>query len=416
MKKSFINKHINIIIFLLPLVFAGCKMDNNSGTHSTASHETYAPDSGVLRLVKPVNREVLSVLPTFKVVKERRIFSAPVQGIVTYDTRNNSTISSRFAGRIEKLAIHYNFQSVRKGQLIMEIFSPELANAQKELIYLHTSGADQTLVEAAKEKLKLLGVASKDIEAAIKTGKPLYRIPVYSTRSGYLVESTAAASAGDPSVTISNAASGSDDGMGMGGGSAVSSGVNVQPVAMQQPTSVTLRPGQYISAGQTLFNLYDDQSVVAAFYFPPDLAAYAGQGKQVLFYPSGKPGETFMASIGLVQPVQQDGQNFTIARAYISSASLKTGTRLTGQIAITTQQRFWLPRQAILASGSQHIIFKKANGIFKPYFVTTGLRIGDFVEVKDEIGGWEIAANAYFLVDSESFIPAEKIAKINDYE
>jgi membrane fusion protein, copper/silver efflux system len=414
MKKSFINKRICLLIFLLPLIFISCKMDNHSGAHSTSAHETYAPDSGVLKLIRPVNREVVSVLPTLKVVKERRIFSAPVQGIVTYDTRSNSTISSRFEGRIEKLAVHYNFQSVRKGQLIMEIFSPELANAQKELIYLHTSGADQVLVEAAKEKLILLGVASKDIEAAIKTGKPLYRIPVYSTRSGYIVESTAPA--GDPLVTVTNASSGSGDGMGMGGGSSVSSGVNIQSASMQQPTSVTLRPGQYISAGQALFNLYDDQSVVAAFYFPPDLAAYAGRGKQVLFYPSGKPGETFMTRIGLVQPVQQNGQNFTVARAYVSSASLKTGTRLTGHIAITTQQQFWLPRQAILAAGSRHIIFKNANGVFKPYYVTTGLRIGDFVEVKDEIGGWEIAANAYFLVDSESFIPAEKITEILENE
>jgi hypothetical protein len=47
--------------------------------------------------------------------------------------------------------------------------------------------------------------------------------------------------------------------------------------------------------------------------------------------------------------------------------------------------------------------------VFIPYTVPTGVFANDYVQVLNDISLWEIAANAPFLVDSESFIKAKRI-------
>jgi len=135
-----------------------------------------------------VNEQVVSGISTITPDSGRQAFSVPVQGIVTYDIRHQESISSRVAGRIEKMYIRYNYQPVRKGQLIMEIYSPDLAAAQRELIYISSSDDNALLLQRATQRLNLLGMQAAQINQVIKTGKPLYRVPVYSSVDGYIVE------------------------------------------------------------------------------------------------------------------------------------------------------------------------------------------------------------------------------------
>ena len=427
MKKNFINNGAALLLMLTAWAMAGCgspekESAGTDGVHAHGQqgeqpdgHQGYSPDSGVLKLTRPPNREIVSSVPSIRVTKERRIFSIPLQGTVVYDVRNYGTISARFGGRIEKLAVSYNYQRVNKGQLIMELYSPDMANAQRELIYLHTSGAEAGLIMAARKRLQLLGVAEKDIDLAIEKGKPLFRIPVYAYQGGYLVETanTGPQTSMAPPTTGTAGAGGTPDAMGMGGASAAPA-VNVSSVQQPSATPITFRPGQYVAAGQTLFNLYDDRSVVAEFYFPQQLAAYATPGRQLLYYPSSRPQQTSIGTIGLVVPVQRTGEPFSIVRVYLPKAAFPTGTRLTATMAVTTEKHYWVPRQAVVAAGSQNFIFRKHNGAYRPVAVRAGAAIHDFVEVLDEIGGWDIAGNAWYLVDSESFISASSINTKNE--
>jgi membrane fusion protein, copper/silver efflux system len=418
MKRNCTNNVAGLLLLMVAFLFQQCKPASQDGGHEnhqqdetmhseSDGHKGYMPDSGVLNLVNPPNREIISNMPSIRVEKERRMLSVPLQGIIAYDTRNYVSVASRFSGRVEKLTVKYNYQYVSKGQLIMQVYAPDVANAQRELIYLHTSDADAHLVEAAKKRLRLLGITDTEIGRALKTGEPLYYLPVYAQRSGYLVERTSNAPQSLNTPAASPASSMGDDGMGMGS-TASSSSVNVQPVGTPAASPLRLRQGQYISAGQSLFTLYDDQSLVAAFYFPPDMAAYARPGKQFMFYPAARPDEVFFGTIGLIEPVQREGQNFTLARVYLPRGQWQTGTRLSGTIAVTTQRNYWVPRTAVVSAGMQQIVFYKDRQKYLPRYVRTGLRIGNYVEVLDDIGGWEIAPNAWFLVDSESFISATK--------
>lgn len=367
----------------------------------SSSNELHV-DSNLLPLLKPVNEQVVSSMPAIQAESGSRIFSMPVQGIVTYDTRRQQSISSRVAGRIERMYIKYNYQPVSKGQLIMEIYSPDLAAAQRELIYISRNDKDPSLLQRAKQRLSLLGMQPAQINAVIKTGKLLYRVPVYSSVSGYIVEKGIAASASSAGVTMPSSSAAADDMSGMGG--AASAPATPTSQAVPSPTPVVIREGQYVSAGETVFTIYNDNSMVAEFSFIPALAAGVKKGQKLVFHPVANPNDVKTGSIGLIEPTQRAGESFTVARVYLSGTDLKPGQLLKANIPVVKNGAYWLPQKAVLQLGTKAIVFKKEAGVYFPKEVQTGMKVNGMIEIVDFIGDWQVAKNASFLVDSESFI------------
>ena len=115
-------------------------------------------------------------------------------GLVEYDPRRRRAIAARFGGRIEQLAIRYNYQPVRRGQKLLELYSPELVTAEQEYIFLLKNDADNApLVRGARQKLLLLGLTDGQLTALARTRRPSYRVAVFSPYDGYVVETSAAA-------------------------------------------------------------------------------------------------------------------------------------------------------------------------------------------------------------------------------
>ena len=91
-------------------------------------------------------------------------------GVVEYDPRRSRAVAARFGGRIEQLAVRYNYQSVRRGQKLLELYSPELVTAEQELIFLLENDADNTvLVNGARQKLRLLGLTEGQLRELART-------------------------------------------------------------------------------------------------------------------------------------------------------------------------------------------------------------------------------------------------------
>ena len=368
----------------------------------SSSNELHV-DSSLLPLLKPVNEQVVSTISTITPQSGSRIFSVPVQGIVTYDTRRQESISSRVAGRIERMYIKYNYQPVSKGQLIMEIYSPDLADAQRELIYISRSDSDASLLQRAEQRLSLLGMQPAQINQVLKTGKPLYRVPVYSTVSGYIVEKNVAANGASPGTAMPTSSASSSDGMSRMGSDASAANTT----ATQQtnnPKPVLIREGQYVGAGETVFTIYKDNSLVATFSFVPSLASEVKRGQKLMYHTVANPDDITTGSIGLIEPTQKNGESFMVARVYLSGTDLKPGQLLTANIPIVKNDAYWLPQNAVLQLGTKAIVFKKENGVFVPRQVQTGIKVNGMVEIQDFIKDWQVAKNASFLVDSESFI------------
>src|SRR6267154_1240306 len=126
-------------------------------------------------LLKPVNSVVIASIKTVFPVRKAMEVRIEARGTITHDTRKIATISARFGGRIEKLYIKYKLQPIHKGQKILEIYSPELVIAQRELLYLLDKDAgNNELIRASIEKLLLLGLTENQVNQIVSSNKELY--------------------------------------------------------------------------------------------------------------------------------------------------------------------------------------------------------------------------------------------------
>lgn len=394
----------NIIVAgFLVLMFISCNSKPGKDMHAEhkASGKELVIDSSLQTLTKPVNAQVVSTLPAIAPESGGRTFSTIVKGQVTYDTRDQTSLPSRVSGRIEKLYIKYNYQPVKKGQLIMEIYSPDLVTAQMELLFIAQTGNDDDMLSRAKQRLTLLGMQPAQISQVLKTGKALYRVPVYSTAGGYILEKQTAITPAAPAVPASQADGGGMDNMGSGGAIA-----NAQSDVASSAPSIPLliREGQYVNAGQSLFTIYHSDKLVAEFALKPETAAQVGKGQELIFHTVVGGGKEYAGKIGLVQPVVRSGENFTLVRVYINSKDLLPGQLVTADIPVSYKSGWWLPKKAVWQSGNIAIVFKKQDNVFVPMPVETGAEAEGMIMITTAIGDWKVAENAWYLVDSESFI------------
>ncbi|WP_412502279.1 efflux RND transporter periplasmic adaptor subunit [Shewanella algae] len=112
-------------------------------------------------------------------------------GQIDYDESQISHIHARVNGWIEKLKVESVGDRVEKGQLLYEIYSPDLVNAQDDYLLaqdtLKRSGNSanyQELLRKAGLRLELLGMNQEQIKQLAKTGKTQYRVPFYARESG----------------------------------------------------------------------------------------------------------------------------------------------------------------------------------------------------------------------------------------
>ena len=192
-------------------------------------------------LLKPSNQQVIANVPMVHMMAREDI-EMESYGFITYDTRQTGVISSTFSGRIEKLYVKYRYQKISKGQRIMDIYSPELLTAQENLLFLLKNDPENMmLINASKQKLYLLGMGNQQVSNVIKTGKPSYKVSVFSNYSGHIHESNSA---------------------GMG---------NNQPEAMQQLAVTTeelsVKEGMYVQKGQNIFAVYNPNRAWSLLFF-----------------------------------------------------------------------------------------------------------------------------------------------------
>ena len=386
---------------LLPVValLAACgEPEQSPEQHRHHPAYQYAADTALAPLLQPANEQVVAQIGAIQPEKGGGSIVREVQGVAMYDTRSETSIAARVAGRIEKLYIRYNYQPVRKGQLIMEIYAPELVAAQRELLYIAETGTDPALLGRARQRLLLLGMTAQQLEQVLRTGKPLYKVQVYSNTNGYIIDK--AAKAATPAAPPAPLPAGGDD-MGARGAAPVMPAAPMTPAAN---TPVLLCEGQYVSAGQRLFTIYKADKLVAAFALEPAVAAYIRKGQPLTLQSITGNGPEISARIGLVQPTIRNGQNFTLVRVYLSGQPFKAGALLKGRVTIPAPEGWWLPEAAVVQLGNRSVVFRKEGHVYRPVSFPAGLKANGRIQVPDSLAGWEVARNAYYLVDSESFI------------
>ncbi len=367
------SKRIIPLTMLFAVLFAACGERNTGGQR----HASLPPDSVLAPLLRATDAYALSKLPTVQLRHGAESIPLNLEGLLAWDSRAAGTITARVSGRIEKLYVRSMFGTVTKGQPIAEIYSPELATAQENLLFiLKQDPGNASLIAAARSKLLLLGM----------TEGQLKRI----TNRGTI----------DPTVTIVSAYTGRAIDPGMEVPGAAASGL--QPTA-----ALTLKEGEYVEKGTALMSIVDDRKIWALIKVPPAASGTLTPGDSITVVPPAVNGHSLRGRIETIEPFFREGEWNLTARVPLdnSTLGLPVGMPVHASADRKVKDADWLPRPAVVSLGTEQVVFVAADAGFTARSVRTGIRTDSLVQVLSGLkAGERVAANGQFLIDSESFI------------
>jgi len=333
-------------------------------------------------LLQPTDRFVVSSIPITAIKRKSELIEIDALGTVAYDTRLINTISTRISGRIEKLYVKYRYQHIMKGQRIMDIYSPEILTAEQELLFLVKNDTENTsLINAAEQRLLLLGMNESQLQQIIKTGKPSFTIAIYSNYSGHIHEA----------------------GNAMPGENNKEQKMDISRVTEELP----IKEGMYVEKSQVIFQVFNVDKSWALLKIFPEYQSLVKTGDAVRIIPETIPGNNFRATIDFIEPFYRKEDKTLTARVFFNNSKLEipVGNQVKATIFSNTKEAGWLPKDAVLSLGMDKVVFIKTSGGFKVHKVETGLAYKNQIQILSGINETDsVAANAQFLTDSESFI------------
>ena len=336
---------------------------------------------GLETLLNPTDRFVVSSIPLITILSGSEEIAIDALGTTTYNTNFTGSIAARFAGRIEKLYLKYNFQDVKKGQKVMDIYSPELQTAQENLIFILQNDASNTsLISAAKQKLLLLGFPESSLRYLIKTKRTLFTVPVFSNYGGHIHD--------------------------MG---------EMQQPQDTDPQAITpqlmVKEGTYVTKGQTLFKVFNPDNLWVLLGIYPDQQSLVKKGQQVTLTSEDFPDKLFYGKVDYIEPTFREGSKTLTVRVNLKNHQghhIPVGIQMKGQIN-TQKNSNWLPQDAVLSLGIGKVVFVKDGDKFKVHKVETGYKTSKQIEIISGLSQTDsVASNAQFLMDSEGFIKVNR--------
>jgi len=134
---------------------------------------------------------------------ERRFVAREVRmvGKIQYDETRVKYITAWVPGRLDRLYVDFTGTTVRQGDHLVSLYSPELISAQAELLQAakaaknagentssYLAGATAGTLQASREKLRLLGLTAEQIAEIERSGQPLTHLTIYSPLGGVVIQ------------------------------------------------------------------------------------------------------------------------------------------------------------------------------------------------------------------------------------
>ncbi len=283
-------------------------------------------------------------------------------GFVTVAADRIHHIHSRVEGWIGALAVNSSGDRVNTGQLLFELYAPELVNAQQELLSAQRIGS-KTLKSAAREKLLAYGVSDKQIQALARRKSALQYLPFHADRSGYVGE-------------------------------------------------LNVRHGMFVSPRKEMLSIYALDSVwVIAEVFERQ-AGWVKAGQRVTLQAQAYPERSFEGEVDYIYPELDNKTRSMQARIDIPNPDglLRPNMLVSLSISTTTENAvLTVPRESVIKTASMNrVVMSLGDGRYQSVAVQTGREAGKRVEIlKGLKQGDSVVTSAQFLIDSESNVDAE---------
>jgi membrane fusion protein, copper/silver efflux system len=297
-------------------------------------------------------------------------------GRVTADETRLATVTIKTEGFIERLLVDHTGQEVKKGQALLEIYSPEVYAVELEYLNMlrWKNAAVKTPEGASGEFAGLVAADSRDLLAAARQRLMLLDAGGLASH----LEKT-----GTPSRTY-----------------ALTSPVTGVVLARQATLGMRVMPGE------KLYDLADLSTVwVLADVYEENLP-YFREGQTALITLTGVGGPPLTAKVAQIYPVIAGDTRTVRVRFALPNPKgfLKPEMYAEIQMGSDLGNRLSVPESAIIDTGLRKVVyFESSPNNFEPRDVVTGMRSGGFVEIVSGIAsGANVAASASFLLDAET--------------
>ncbi len=316
-----------------------------------------ADDQGTVS-VSPRIQQNLGVR-TAEVVEGRLQPRVSAVGSIAWNERDQSVVQARAAGYIERLYVRATLDAVKQGQPFAELYVPDWVAAQEEYLSVkRIAAADTALIDATRQRMRLLGMSEAQI-ARVDSGNAV-----------------------QPRITLT----------------APSSGVVAE---------LTAREGMSVTPGMTLARVNGLATVWALAELPESQAALVRPGTPVEARSPGVPGTVFRGTVQALLPEVNATTRTLKARVQLANP----GGQLVPGLFVTMQlmderaaTALLIPTEAVIQTGRRAVVMlAEADGRFKPVDVETGLESGGQTEVRRGLqAGQRVVVSSQFLIDSEA--------------
>ena len=278
-------------------------------------------------------------------------------GYVTFDEDKLVHLHPRVEGWINKLYVKSVGDPVKEGQAIYDIYSPELVNAQEELL-LALERKNTRLIKAATNLLIALQLPKAFINTLKETGKVKQNITFYAPQKGVI-------------------------------------------------ENLYIREGFFVKPGTMLLSIGDLAEVwVEAEVFERQ-ASLVKSDTPVTMTLDYLPGKTWQGQVDYVYPTLDARTRTVKVRLRFKNESGVFKPNMFAQVVIHTNgedNSMLIPKEALIRTGNQdRVVLALGGGYFKSIAVTVGGFDSDYVQILSGVSvGDEVVSSAQFLLDSES--------------
>jgi len=323
--------------------------------------------------ISPDRRQLIG-LQVATVEEQDLVGRVDATGLVEPDEQLEGYVQTRFTGWIRQVFVNQTYQSVKKGQPLFTIYSPDLVSTENEFLIALKSqrqlgkssvegvaeGADE-LIAGARDRLKQFGVPEREIQRLEREGTAKDVVTIDSPMTGYVVERNAL-------------------------------------------------PNMYVQPDTKLYSITTLSNIwVYAAVFQNQIGLIK-VGDPVTVTVDSYPGRNFDGRVEFIWAAMDAMTRTAKVRCSFANPDglLKIGMYVGVAISPRLGHGLVIPDSGVFRTGEHNLVFiDRGDGYLTPTEVELGSHLGHSFEVlKGLRAGDRIVSSANFLIDSESQLQA----------
>ncbi len=316
-----------------------------------------------------ISPDVINNMGVRTITAQRSTFARRIEAVGYIEPNENKInhIHSYSDGWIKKLYVNSVGAPVKKGQVLLQLYSPMLINAQEEYL-IALNSRDQELVDASIKKMQALHIPEKQIQQLKKIKKSNQLVDIDSPQEGVV-------------------------------------------------TALNVREGMRVTPDTEIMSLVDLSSVWIIAQVFEDQAKWVNVGERSEIRLSAFPNRVWKGEVEYIYP-QVDPTTRTIkVRFRFSNPDYILKPNMYANVALLAEQKanvLRIPLEALIRSSKgNRVIVSSGNGHFEVHSIMTGMESGDQVEILSGLhAGERVVTSGQFLIDSEANLKAglERVA------